>query len=191
MSPSAVLQDLHDTAPENQATVGWVLHRLEAQSFGLILVLLAIVAMVPGVCSLAGLLLAVCAAQMMIGRSMPLFPRWITEHALPSRQLDAVVPRLVAMLQIAEKAVHPRWGKPPEMTGRVDGFIVLLLAILLLLIPVPFSNVVPAVTIGVIALAYLEEDGLLLCLGLLAGLALIGVDTLVVADLVRTKLLPS
>jgi hypothetical protein len=44
---------------------------------------------------------------------------------------------------------------------------VVLLTARLLLNPIPLSNVVPAVLIALIALAYLEEDGLLLTVGLL------------------------
>jgi hypothetical protein len=37
------------------------------------------------------------------------------------------------------------------------------------------SNIAPAIVIALISLAYLEEDGLLLCFGLLAAVVLISV----------------
>jgi hypothetical protein len=39
----------------------------------------------------------------------------------------------------------------------------------LLFTPIPLSNVVPALVIALISLAYLEEDGLLLSIALLAA----------------------
>ena len=39
----------------------------------------------------------------------------------------------------------------------------------LLLVPVPFSNVVPALIIVLLAFAYLEDDGVLLCVALVAA----------------------
>ena len=54
--------------------------------------------------------------------------------------------------------------------------MVLLLTAALLLNPVPFSNIPPAVLIILIALAYIEEDGLLLCLAFLAAFILIGIE---------------
>jgi hypothetical protein len=36
-------------------------------------------------------------------------------------------------------------------------------------IPIPLSNVIPALVIALIALAYIEEDGLLLSIALLAA----------------------
>jgi len=55
--------------------------------------------------------------------------------------------------------------------------MVLLLTLVLLLTPVPLSNVAPAMVISVISLAYVEEDGLLLSLGFLAGTILIGLGS--------------
>jgi len=45
----------------------------------------------------------------------------------------------------------------------------------LLLTPIPFSNIPPAVLVILIALAYIEEDGLLLCLAFLFAVILISI----------------
>ena len=52
------------------------------------------------------------------------------------------------------------------------GIAVLLLGAMLF-VPVPLSNILPALVIMLIAFAYLEEDGLLLCLALLSALVLL------------------
>jgi hypothetical protein len=53
--------------------------------------------------------------------------------------------------------------------------MVLLLAAVLLLTPVPLSNIAPAIVIALISLAYIEEDGVLLCFALLAAVVLISI----------------
>jgi hypothetical protein len=55
------------------------------------------------------------------------------------------------------------------------GVVVLLLTGVLLLTPVPFSNVVPAILVVLISLAYIQKDGLLLCVSFLAALMLISI----------------
>jgi len=55
------------------------------------------------------------------------------------------------------------------MTKRLVGSIVLLLAISLIW-PVPLINIFPALVIAMISLAYIEEDGLLLCISVVAAL---------------------
>ena len=46
--------------------------------------------------------------------------------------------------------------------------MVLLLTLVLLLTPVPLSNVAPAKVVSLISLAYIEEDGLLLSVAVLS-----------------------
>ena len=53
--------------------------------------------------------------------------------------------------------------------------MILLLTAVLLLTPVPLSNVAPAMVISLISLAYVEEDGLLLSVALLAVIILVGI----------------
>ena len=50
----------------------------------------------------------------------------------------------------------------------------------LLFIPLPLSNIVPALVIALISLAYLEEDGLLLSIALLAAVIVLAVELAVV-----------
>ncbi len=50
-----------------------------------------------------------------------------------------------------------------------------MLTAVLLLTPVPLSNVAPAMVISLISLAYVEEDGLLLSVALLAAIILVGI----------------
>jgi hypothetical protein len=126
------------------------------------MLLLAVVAIAPGVSIVAGLLLMIPAFQMIAGRHMPVFPRRIAVRPLPTRHLAALVQRAVPVLRYLEKLIHPRWPTPLEATKRLVGAVVVLLNITLLFTPVPLSNVVPALVIALISLAYLEEDGLLL-----------------------------
>jgi len=46
--------------------------------------------------------------------------------------------------------------------------------------PVPLSNVAPAMVISLISLAYIEEDGLLLSAAFLAAIILIGIGSVAV-----------
>ena len=159
---SAVLQRLHDEAPKDHFTLSWLMGSLQKRSFGMIMLLLALVAMVPGLSIVAGLLLMIPASQMIMGQSAPVFPRCIAARPLPTRHLAAVVQRAVPALKYLEKIIHPRWPTPFEATKRLVGVVVILLSMTLVFAPIPLSNVVPAIVLAAISLAYLEEDGLLL-----------------------------
>jgi hypothetical protein len=165
---SVVLQRLQEQAPGDHFTLGWLVASLRKRSYGMLMLVLALFAIVPGVSFVAGLLLMMLAFQMIAGRSAPVFPRRIAVRRLSTRHLAAVVHRCVPALRYLEKMVHPRWHTPLEATKRLVGAVVVMLSVVLVAAP-PLGNVVPAVTIALISLAYLEEDGLLLSLSLLTA----------------------
>jgi hypothetical protein len=179
-----VLQRLHDEAPTDHFSLGWLMGSLHKRSFGIIMLLLALVAMAPGISIVAGLLLMIPAFQMIGGQPAPFFPRRITARPLPTRHLAALVQRAVPVLRYLEKVIHPRWPTPFEATKRLVGIVVVILSTTLVFTPIPLSNVVPALVIALISLAYLEEDGLLLSIALLAAGVVLIVELMAVWETV-------
>jgi hypothetical protein len=182
---SAILQKLHGEAPAGYFTLDWLMGSLQKQSFGLIMLVLALVAAAPGISLLGGLLLLIPAFQMIAGRPAPVFPRWIAARRLPTRHLGTVVERAIPMLRYLEKAIHPRHPTPRGATKRVVGFVVMMLSARLILTPIPFSNILPAFVIALISLAYVEEDGLMLSICLLVGFVVIAVDLAMLWEIVH------
>jgi hypothetical protein len=181
---SVVLQGLLDDAPADHFTLGWLLGRLHRRSFGVMMLLLALISMVPGISIVAGLLLAVPALEMIAGRMIPVFPRRIATRPLPTRHLARVVQRAVPVLKYVEKAIRPRWHTLLDATKRLIGVAVLLLTVTIVLTPVPLMQVAPALVIALLSLAYLEEDGVLLSITLLLAIALLAIATAAVWGMV-------
>jgi hypothetical protein len=148
----------------------WLLGRLRQRSFGAILLLLGFVAMLPGVNIVAGIALLAFGFQMTMGQGVPILPAIIAHHPLPASRVMRLMGRALPAITALERIVRPRWPMPFLITQRLVGFVVLLLAATLFL-PVPLSNVIPGTLTMMVALAYLEEDGVLLsvALGLSAG----------------------
>jgi hypothetical protein len=184
VATSVVLQRLLDEVPADHFTLGWLMHNLRKRSFGIVMLLLAVVAIAPGFSIVAGLLLMIPAFQMIAGKPAPVFPHRIATRSLPTRHLAAVVQRSVPVLRYLEKLVHPRWHTPLEATKRLVGAVVVILSATLVFIPIPLSNVVPALVIALISLAYLEEDGVLLLIALLAAVIVLTVATVAVWEMV-------
>ena len=184
VAASVVLQRLFDDAPTDHFTLGWLMHSLHKRSFGIIMLLIALVAIAPGLSIVAGLLLMIPAFQMITGKPAPVFPRSIATRPLPTRQFAAVVQRSVPVLRYIEKLVHPRWHTPPEAPKRLVGGVVIVLSATLVFIPIPLSNVVPAAVIVLISLAYLEEDGVLLSVAVLAGVIVLAIATAAIWQMV-------
>jgi hypothetical protein len=171
---STILQNLLLHAPDEMVTLDWLMRHLGRRSFGIILLLLGLLACLPGVSAVSGILIAIPAYQMIIARSGPVFPRAFARRSFKKRRLALILARAVPALRFLERFIRPRWHTPFETTKRVVGGAVLLVGALLF-VPIPLSNVPPALTIVLLAFAYLEEDGALLC----ASLAIITVLLLV------------
>ncbi len=173
---SEILQSLHDASPKEHFTLGWLMGMLDKRSFGLIMLMCAVVAVVPGVSIVAGLLLIIVAVQMIEGRPAPAFPDGLAARPLPARHLASVIRRFLPVLKYLEQIAHPRWPTPHDPTKRVVGVAVLILSLAVTFTPLPLSNIPPALAIALISLAYLEEDGLLLAVGLAVGAAVVTIQ---------------
>lgn len=163
---SVLLEGLMHQAPGNAVSLGWLIDRLGPRSFGLVLLLLGLLALLPGIAIAAGLLLAIPASQMLRGHTAPVFPDRIAARGLPTRRLTALIRRALPALRLMERVMRPRFPTPFQTTKRLVGALMLLLGGLLLATPVPLSNVPYGIAIILLAFAYLEEDGVALCIAL-------------------------
>lgn len=171
---SAVLVGMLAEAPGQEVTLAWLVGRLHERSFGIVLLLIALVGFVPGLGMIAPLLIAFPAIQMILARPEPVLPRFVAERRISTASLSRLVGRLVPLLRRLERLVRPRWRTPFEATQRLLGLIVLLLSVTILS-PIPFLQVVPLLVIMLLAFAFLEGDGVLLCIALVAAVVSIAV----------------
>ena len=71
---SVMLNGILGEAPAEHVTLAWLAGRLGHRSFGVILLLLALLGVLPGVSAMAGVLLTIVAFQMILDRPGPAFP---------------------------------------------------------------------------------------------------------------------
>jgi hypothetical protein len=165
-----------------QVSLGWLTAHLQERSFGAMMLILSVTSMLPFVSIPAGLLLLPLAVQLMMDRPSLRLPRGIAARPFPSPRIATGLRRAIAVIRHLETFIRPRW-QGVFRVQRFIGLVVLFLA-LSLLIPIPFSNFVPALAITLIALAYLEKDGLLLSLSLFAALVALAIAVAAIWGLV-------
>ena len=170
---SSILQELRDAAPPERFSLNWLLDRLSARSFAVVILMLALVSMAPAVSFVTGVLIIILAVQMMAGRAAPAFPRRLGATLIPTAYLSGAVRRVVPALRQVEKIIRPRWAPPPQTTKHAVGLVISLLSVAVVGVPIPLSNVAPAFMIALIAMAYLEEDGLALIVTLTIGVVML------------------
>jgi hypothetical protein len=166
---SDVLRNLLVGAPAEKVSIRWLVDSLEERSFGFVMLLLGLLGLVPGISGIIGVLVALPAIQMILGHKAPVFPGFISRRHVSTPRLARLIGRIEPVLRRLERVIRPRWIAPIEATKRIVGVNLLLLGALLL-VPLPLSNIIPALAIVLLAFAYLEDDGVLLCVALGASL---------------------
>ena len=179
---SAVLLALAQQTDRERITIGDLLAALGDRALGALLFIFAVpnvLPMPPGTSTLLGAPLVFLAAQLMLGRP-PWLPAVVARRSLLHADFATVVRRVVPWLQRAERLLRPRlpWAARPPMEYALGG--VCLLLALVLVLPIPLGNMLPALAISLIALAVLERDGL----WALAGLVVAVVSAVVVSGVV-------
>jgi hypothetical protein len=155
------------------------------RSFGLTLLVMAVIALLPGASTIMGLLIAWPAIQLILGRETAVLPRVMARREVGVARLARVIAIVAPRLAWAERLIRPRWPDLFQTTRRLTGTAILLLGVTLIS-PVPFTHIVPALVIMLLALAYLEEDGFALLLALLAALCSLTVTGMTVWGTVQT-----
>jgi hypothetical protein len=114
--------------------------------------------MPPGMSAVLGVPLLFLTAQLALGRG-PWLPRAIARRSMAQRDFALLVRRVMPWLVRAERLLKPRLvpiARPPMEYA--IGCACFVLAVVLLL-PIPFGNIPPAIAICMFALGVLERDG--------------------------------
>jgi hypothetical protein len=166
---SELLDKLVAQAPQAPVDLEWLLGHLDKRSFGLLLLVLGLLVIVPGVASIATVMIIFPSAELLVGRTQPTFPGFLSKRPINFRLFKRFAEFVRPALRAAEYFSYPRWTIPHAVAGPLVGSIVLLLA-LTAVWPLPLVNVVPGVIIVLIAIGYLQDDGLLLVAAVVAAL---------------------
>jgi hypothetical protein len=139
----------------------------------------------PGVSTILGAPLLFLALQLILGFRAPWLPRFVVRQSIRRESFARAINVLVPWIRRAERLLKPRLGM--ITTGpfeRVIGLVCAVLALVLML-PIPFGNMPPAVAICILSLALLEEDGVATLIGFAAGAAALFIASGVILGIVK------
>lgn len=187
---SEILTGIARDESRTEITISDLMHIMEGRARAALIFLFAfpnVLPAPPGLSAILGLPLLYLTAQMMLGR-FPWLPRIVAERGISMPAFRSMTERALPLLSRAEKLLRPRlsWMVGP-MAEHVLGAFALILAIIITL-PIPLANMLPAFAICVIALGVLERDGLWTGAGVLIGLASLALSGAVAYAMVKTAL---
>ena len=156
VAASQVLERLLEIMPQDRVSVGWLHGELREHSFEMMAFLLALIGVLPGASVMIGVLMVIPAMGMMFSSAFTI-PGVVARRSISTRQASYVIGRAIPLLRSWETGTHVRHGEALRYARPVVGALSLLLGITLL-VPVPLSNVVPALAIAGLSLAAFERN---------------------------------
>jgi hypothetical protein len=190
---SVLLREFLETETAEHISLGALRDALGDRGFGVLLLIFALPNLVPLniplLSAVLGLPLVLLGAQLAYGRRRPWFPDWIKHRSFPRASFKAVVLRTLPALERAEQLLRPRLTRLLSWTGeRAVGGLVLFLALILTL-PIPFANWLPAFAIAIFGLAIVEKDGVAVLVGIAVAVASVIVAGAVVLGFIKAALI--
>lgn len=159
---SEILDAVSEDTRRERVSVGDLMHAMDARAVAALILLFALPNVLPtppGTSSILGLPLLYLCAQMMLGK-LPWLPAIIADRSMTRGDFRAFVSRVTPLLARAERLLKPRLLFITSARGeQVIGALCLVLAIVLAM-PIPLGNMLPAFAISLMALGVLERDGL-------------------------------
>lgn len=160
------LRELAASLTDKPASLGAVLSATRGRGFELLLVLISLPFItpipLPGLSTPFGAIVVIIGARLALGRR-PWLPRRLLRRELPPRFVGRVLTAARVVVRWLEVLARPRFDflHRHELYRRSAGALITVSGVLLLLpIPVPFTNTLPAATVLLLSAGAIERDGL-------------------------------
>jgi hypothetical protein len=174
---SSVLVELGETSAKS-VSFNDILVALSERSFGALMILfsaLNLLPLPPGTSTIFGIPLVLLSVQLLIGFEKPWFPAFIRSKSMRIETYRSSIARLEPLLTRFERLARPRyWIVPQMLVERVVSIVALLMSMIVIL-PIPLINQMPALSIILLAIGLGEQDGVWLGTGLLVAALAAGI----------------
>ena len=171
---SELLEDLIETFPGETVSVGELIDRLDSRAHGMLLLVLALpmcVPNVPGISTIFGVLMLAPALQMVFGSRRLMVPQRVREWRVSGEALRRTFRLAIPPLKRVEYLIKPRWSRLTRFPATILVGLQTLVMAFVLILPIPFANWPPGMTVAMTSLALLQRDGLLMLLTIPAAIA--------------------
>lgn len=167
---STDLEVLHARVKDQALTLAELKQALKGRGSAMLLILLALpfcFVAIPGLSMPFGIAICLIGACQAIGRE-PWLPRFIMHRRLSTARSAQLLTGAIKAARQLEKYVRPRLAFLHAGPGmlRLIGFGIVIAGLgLMLPLPIPFSNSIPAWAVVFLAIGMMEKDGLFVLLG--------------------------
>jgi hypothetical protein len=172
---SSRLRALSHSQP-GDVTIGGLADAAATRGTVLLLFLFALASMVPGVAPAFGFAVCWLSIALISGSPGMKLPTWLSRRRISHERLTRVLDRWLPRLERVERYLEPRlrW-LVAGVALRPIGLACFICGVLIVL-PIPFGNLPPAVTVLLLALGVAAGDGIIVLVGYAAFLLALTLD---------------
>ena len=164
-SLAETLENALASEDQNGPSIGELTDAVGEKGFGLLLVLLSLPSALPvpapGYSTPFGIVIALIALQMLMGRQTVWLPARLQRIRIKPSLARKMSGAATKFLRAVEHLIRPRQQWIRAQLGQSGLAIVILIMACLMMLPIPLTNTLPAMVIFLIGVGLSEEDGLL------------------------------
>ena len=168
-----VLERVHGALPQHRVSLGWLHRELEAQAVYLLIFVLALLGTLPGASLPAGLAICALAGGILLSGGKAGLPASLAAREIAVRPARYALSRAIALSRICER-VLPAARNEASSPFRFMANVLLFILGAMLLVPIPLSNVLPAMVAAALSLALVEGSFALFVLSSFGAVASLG-----------------
>lgn len=167
---SQVLEDILNEFADEKISLQMLADQLGVRAYGALFVLLSIPNFIPGASFVSGILLLIFSIQMILGVKELWLPKVIGKLTIHKQRLAQALNTAQPFLSGVEHYIRPRMRFiNSAFATRLIGLAVAIFSVVILL-PIPFSNIPPSLAVLLVALGMIQKDGLTVLSSTLIGL---------------------
>jgi hypothetical protein len=164
-SLAETLEDALASEHSSGPSIGELSDAVGEKGFGLVLMLLSLPSALPvpapGYSTPFGIVIALLALQMLMGRQAIWLPARLQRIRIKPPLAKKMIGAASKFLRTVEHLIRPRQQWVRARLGQSGLAIVILMMACLMMLPIPLTNTLPAMVIFLIGIGLSEEDGLL------------------------------
>ena len=157
------LENIHFETKDGGPSIGELADAVGDKGFGVLLMLLALPSALPipapGYSIPFGIAMAIIAAQIFIGRQTIWLPKRIMAFRVHPKLASKMLKTGAGFLRRIETLIKPRLRWMHSKAGHSALAIIIFLMAVFMMIPIPGTNTLPAMSIFIIGVSMSEEDG--------------------------------
>ena len=162
---------------------GDLVRRFKQSGFGLLILFISLPFLQPvptgGLSTILGSLIVLLGCQLALKRETVWLPAFIEKKMLEEKTGQRLIRTADKFLGMVEKFVRPRLHWIANCESIIGVMVALMALVLMLPIPIPFSNMMCAYPIAFFALSLLEQDGIMAIIGFVLSILSITFHTAV------------